>query len=305
MSSVPTLGASDYWNLYQNLAPGQYGDLGWGTLQAATVTLSFYVRSSVVGTFGGSIRPIPTNRSFAFGYTIAAAGVWQQVSVVIPGDTCSTCGWGTTLQLAFTLFATAYIAPVGNDYRWVTADYITVTGQANLAATVGAYWHVTGVQLEKSNVATAFDVRPYNTELVPFGTSALTASSPLVNATNNMYSTIHMRSIVTKSYVDSVCPTNTQAVYTPLTMRGWTGAQICAASRHCLTVCIAAKYVYATIANSGGTYAPSDTVCGAPLMWPWPWGNSNSVSNPLASDWGYGDTHVVCCQTPSGSSTTC
>ena len=65
-------------------------DLGWGTANAKTVTLSFWVYSSLTGTFGGALRNSAANRSYPFSYTISVANTWEQKSITITGETTGT-----------------------------------------------------------------------------------------------------------------------------------------------------------------------------------------------------------------------
>jgi hypothetical protein len=67
-----------------------FADLAWGTASAATVTLSFWVRSSLTGTFGGTLNNSVFNRNYPFTYTISLANTWEQKSVTIAGDTSGT-----------------------------------------------------------------------------------------------------------------------------------------------------------------------------------------------------------------------
>jgi hypothetical protein len=142
-------------------------DLAFGTANAVAVTLSFWIRSSLTGTFGGALQNSAVNRSYPFTYTISSANTWEKKSITIAGDTSGT--WigatnGVGLRLVFNLgTGSTYQGTAG---AWAGADYRSATGATNISATNGATWYVTGVQLEKGSTATSFDYRPYGTELV-------------------------------------------------------------------------------------------------------------------------------------------
>jgi hypothetical protein len=140
-------------------------DLAWGTASAKTVTLSFWVRSSLTGTFGGALQNNDATRSYPFTYTINAANTFEYKTVTIAGDTTGT--WLTDNQtgigVRFSLgTGTTYSGTAG---AWAAADYRSATGAVSLVGTNGATLYITGVQLEVGSTATSFDYRPYGTEL--------------------------------------------------------------------------------------------------------------------------------------------
>ena len=165
VSSAVSVGAGDVFYLSQVIEGFNCADFAWGSASAATVTLSFWVRSSLTGTFGGSLQNSAANRSYPFSYTISAANTWEQKSVTIAGDTSGT--WLTTngkgIQLNFGLGSGATYS--GTAGAWAGTNYITATGATSVVGTNGATFYITGVQLEKGSTATSFDYRPYGTEL--------------------------------------------------------------------------------------------------------------------------------------------
>jgi hypothetical protein len=164
--SAYSLGSTDYFGLQQKIEGFNTADLAWGTASASPVTLSFWVRSSLTGTFGGSLQNSAQDRSYPFSYTISAANTWEQKSVTVAGDTTGTWvgatnGTGLMLNLAIGV-GTTYSGTAGS---WSGSLLFSATGATSVVGTSGATFYITGVQLEKGSTATSFDYRPYGTEL--------------------------------------------------------------------------------------------------------------------------------------------
>jgi hypothetical protein len=158
--------SSDHFVITQYVEGFNTADLAFGTANASSVTLSFWVRSSLTGTFGGSLENSAFNRSYPFSYTISSANTWEQKSVTIAGDTSGTWVGGTNgigLRVHFSLGAGATLS--GTAGSWAAADYQSATGATSVVGTDGATFYITGVQLEAGSVATPFERRPYGTEL--------------------------------------------------------------------------------------------------------------------------------------------
>jgi hypothetical protein len=164
-TAATSTASGDYMTLIQTVEGLNVADLGWGTANAKTITLSFWVRSSLTGTFGGAISNSGNSRSYVFSYTISAANTWEQKTVTIVGDTSGT--WLTTngigLIVRFSIaMGSTYTNTAGS---WYAGDYEGATGQVNILNTNGATWYLTGVQLEVGSTATPFERRLYNQEL--------------------------------------------------------------------------------------------------------------------------------------------
>jgi hypothetical protein len=164
-SSEYTVGAAEQFFIRQKIEGFNVADFGWGTANASTVTLSFWVRSSLTGTFGGSILNSAQNRSYPFTYTISVANTWEQKSITVAGDTSGT--WLTTNGVGMFIFFGLGIGATnsGTAGAWSGSTYFSATGATSVVGTNGATFYITGVQLEKGSTATSFDYRPYGTEL--------------------------------------------------------------------------------------------------------------------------------------------
>jgi len=164
-SAATTIGSTDYYDIGQRIEGFNTYDLMFGTANAKTITISFWVKSSLTGTFGASLQNSAQNRSYPFTFTISTASTWTQISTTIAGDTSGTWVGATSgigMQLLFNLGTGS--STLGTAGAW-TAGYIFPTGEVNILATNGATLQITGVQLEKGSTATSFDYRPYGTEL--------------------------------------------------------------------------------------------------------------------------------------------
>jgi hypothetical protein len=160
-----SIGSTQQYNIQQYIEGYNTADLNFGSANAKTVTLSFWVRSSVTGTFSGALRNSAVNRSYPFSYTINSANTWEFETITIAGDQSGT--WlttnGTGINVIWTLGAGTSRLSTANS--WQAGNYQGVTGQTNLIATNGATFYLTGVQFEVGTQATTFDNRSYGTEL--------------------------------------------------------------------------------------------------------------------------------------------
>jgi hypothetical protein len=160
-----SIASTDYYDVQQFIEGFNVADLAWGTANAQAITISFWVRSSVTGTFAGGVGNSAANRSYVFTYNISSANTWEYKTATIQGDTSGT--WltnnGRGIALTFDLGnGSDYQAAAGS---WVSQYAVGTSSSVKVISTVDATWQVTGVQLEQNTSATPFERRLYNQEL--------------------------------------------------------------------------------------------------------------------------------------------
>ena len=163
--SAFSVGSSDQFGLRQIIEGLNHYDLDWGTSNAKTITISFWVRSSLTGTFGCALYNYAGDRSYPFTYAISSANTWEKKTVTVAGDTSGT--WPTTSTAGIVLFFSlgSGSGVSGTAGAWSGSFLASVTGATSVVATSGATLDFTGVQLEVGSSATEFEHRPYTTEL--------------------------------------------------------------------------------------------------------------------------------------------
>ena len=163
--SAYTVVTGDFFLLRQIIEGYNIADLGWGTANAKTVTISFWVRSSLTGTFGGSITNASNNRAYPFSYTINSANTWEYETITIAGDTSGT--WNTTNSAGFNVnFSLGSGATYsGTAGAWSASNLFSATGATSVVGTNGATFYITGVQLEVGSSATGYEYENYTSLL--------------------------------------------------------------------------------------------------------------------------------------------
>ena len=208
--------ATDYSDVRQYIEGNNVSHLKWGTADAQDVTVSFWVRCSATGTFAVSICNSSYTRNYPATYVINSADTWEYKSVTISGDTSGT--WlndgGVGLRLVFDLgVGSTYSSTTG---QWSSGVYFGGSGVTKLAATTGATWYITGVQLEVGDTATPFEHRSYGQELALCQRFFCTSGGPVVPQQHSYTADLFLEGIGAV-YTDSFAYSN--AISFPCPMR--------------------------------------------------------------------------------------
>jgi hypothetical protein len=209
VSTSQALQSNDYSQFHTKIEGYDAARLGLGTANAKTFTLSFWVKSSLTGTFGIMFGNGPITMRYVTSYQINSANTWEYKTITVAGATSGS--FGVTNDVGLYIY---YDMGVGTNYstsnpnQWGTGFTFGLTGGVKLKETSGATWQITGVQLEVGDTATPFEHRSYGDELARcqryYETFPRVFSVDIANSTSSKYVQAFMqvekRAVPTVSY---------------------------------------------------------------------------------------------------------
>ncbi len=154
--------SSDYFVISQKIEGFNVADLNWGSASAQTITISFWVRSSLTGTNSGALVNNASNRSYSFTYTVSAANTWEQKTVTIAGDTSGTWLTDNSAGIVVRFNLGSGSSAVTTAGSWLASNSNGATGSVSIVGTNGATFYLTGVQLEVGTKATPYEMQIYS-----------------------------------------------------------------------------------------------------------------------------------------------
>jgi hypothetical protein len=164
ITNTSTTTTPSYTQLVQSIEGNNVSQLYFGNSSAESVTLSFYVKSSLTGQFSASLRNGASNRSNVSTYTINSANTWERKTITFVGDTTGT--WTTDISVGLDLiFRLDDTGGTSSLNQWTATGDAFASGSVRFMGNASATWQITGVQLEVGEQATPFEHRSFGEEL--------------------------------------------------------------------------------------------------------------------------------------------
>jgi hypothetical protein len=162
-----TIGASAVASLYQRFEGQDLQRIAKGTSSAKPLTLSFWVKSNVVGTYAIRFNDVNNSRIFVANYSVVSSGTWEQKTIVVPADTTGAFNNDNALSLVINFYIVSGSSNNSGtpSNTWVTSGSEAAGMNVNIGATTNNYWQITGAQLETGSIPTPFEFKSYGQEL--------------------------------------------------------------------------------------------------------------------------------------------
>ena len=167
LTATETISGTSYWSVEQKMEGQNLQGLAYGTSSAKTVTVSFYVKSNITGTYCLNLYQDDGTKNFPKTYTIDSANTWERKTISFIGDTSTALDNDNAASLRTQFFVVA-----GSSYnsgtpgsRGAYTDATFAAGHTAQIDAVNDYWQITGLQLEVGENASDFEHRSFGEEL--------------------------------------------------------------------------------------------------------------------------------------------
>jgi hypothetical protein len=160
-----SIAAGDFNSISQRIEGHASASIGYGTSNKTNV-LSFWVKSSLTGTYCVSFRNNAVNRSYVAEYTINSADTWEKKVIYLTSDIVGTWektnGIGVRLDFSLAMGTNFHTTP----NVWASGSFTSTSNQVNwMSSSSSRTFYLTGVQLEQNYQPTPFEQRPIGVEL--------------------------------------------------------------------------------------------------------------------------------------------
>ena len=165
-SGATSIGSGNSAYIHYNAEGLDVQRLCYGTSDAKPVTISFWVKSSVAGTYGLSLGDGAANRGNVQTYAISATNTWEYKSVTFVGDTGAVIPNDNTAG-----FSIHWVLGAGTNYHetslntWTATHKLSTSSQTQWTETDAATFYLTGCQAEVGQNATEFEHEPFETTM--------------------------------------------------------------------------------------------------------------------------------------------
>jgi hypothetical protein len=226
-TAVDSLAARDWLGVQQNIEGVRWQKLGYGAAGASSLSIGFWFKSTMAGTFGVSLCNSVYNRSFASTFSYSNANTWQWVHLAnIPGDTAGAWAAGTSVAAAFRICLVSGSSFLGAVGSWQSANLVSSSSQTNGASSTSNTFQVTGAVIlpgsELPDPSNAWKMRRhFDDELHICQRYYNQLSSALLVPTGNVGS---FGGAVTPVYFRPMRPTPAMTVSFNYTGGGWVGS---------------------------------------------------------------------------------
>ena len=209
LTATETIGGTSYWSVEHKIEGQNLQQLSYGTSDAETVTVSFYVKSNITGTYCLNLYQDDGSKNFPKTYTIDSANTWERKTISFVGDTSTALDNDNASSLRTQFFVVA-----GSSYnsgsagsRVAYSDATFAAGQSAQVDAVNDYWQITGLQMEIGEQVTPFEHRSYGEELLACMRYYWKDTAPVYltqygsNAIANIYAPVPMRATPSVSQI--------------------------------------------------------------------------------------------------------